>query len=198
MENPNINKFKLFFSLDKELAFINKMNKEGWKLVYIKGGCIYSFEKSELDEYFTILHATAKEKVLEISSFAAQCGYQTIPHTMDGFGDLLYLTGRKAEVSPEFVCEAPEKINSAERIYHRFRTLSIVFIILSVLLVLDCALILWARMTAPEASVVLTVFGVLFMLFVAIYIAMCIYVNVLTAKARRNFKQLQKESEIYE
>ena len=23
-----------FFSLDKELAFINKMNKEGWKLIY--------------------------------------------------------------------------------------------------------------------------------------------------------------------
>lgn len=198
MDNSNITKCKLFFSLDKELAFINKMNKEGWKLVYIKGGCIYSFEKSEPDEYFTILHATAKEKVLEISSFAAQCGYQTIPHTMDGFGDLLYLTGRKAEVSPEFVCEAPEKINSAERIYHRFRTLSIVFIILTVLLVLYCALILWARMTAPEASVFLTVFGVLFMLFVAIYIAMCIYVIVLTARARRNMKQLQKESEIYE
>lgn len=198
MDNSNITKCKLFFSLDKELEFINKMNREGWKLVYIKGGCIYSFEKSEPDEYFTILHATAKEKVLEISSFAAQCGYQTIPHTMDGFGDLLYLTGKKAEVSPEFVCEAPEKIDSAKRIYHRFRTLSIVFIILTVFLVLECALILWARMTAPEASVGLTVFGVLFMLFVAIYIAMCIYVNVLTAKARRNYKQLQKESEIYE
>lgn len=198
MDNSNFTKFKLFFSLDKELEFINKMNREGWKLVYIKGGCFYTFEKTEPDEYFTILHATAKEKVLEISSFAAQCGYQPIPHTMDGFGDLLYLTGRKAEVSSEFVCEAPEKVDSAKRIYHRFRTLSIVFIILTVLLVLECALILWARMTAPEASVGLTVFGVLFMLFVAIYIAMCIYVNVLTAKARRNFKQLQKESEIYE
>ena len=198
MDNSNITKCKLFFFFFYELEFINKMNREGWKLVYFKCGCFYTFKKTEPDEYFTILHATAKEKVLEISSFAAQCGYQTIPHTMDGFGDLLYLTGRKAEVSPEFVCEAPEKIDSAERIYHRFRTLSIVFIILTVLLVLDCALILWARMTAPEASVGLTVFGVLFMLFVAIYIAMCIYVNVLTAKARRNFKQLQKESEIYE
>ena len=104
MENSHINKFKMFFSLDKELAFINKMNKEGWKLVYIKGGVIYSFEKSKPDEYFTILHATAKENILEISSFAAQCGYQAIPHTMDGFGDLLYLTGRKTDVSPEFVC----------------------------------------------------------------------------------------------
>ena len=198
MEKPNINKFKLFFSLDKELAFINKMNKEGWKLVYIKGGCIYSFEKSEPDEYFTILHATAKEKVLEISSFAAQCGYQTIPHTMDGFGDLLYLTGRKAEVSPEFVCEAPEKINSAERIYQRFRILSIIFVAISVLLVLENIFFIGRRMTFPGVSVVSVVFGVLFMLFTAAYVAMCIYALVLTARARRNMKQLQKESEIYE
>ena len=47
MDNSNITKCKLFFSLDKELAFINKMNKEGWKLVYIKGRVIYSFEKCE-------------------------------------------------------------------------------------------------------------------------------------------------------
>ena len=198
MDNSNITKCKLFFSLDKELAFINKMKKEGWKLVYIKGGCIYSFEKSEPDEYFTILHATAKEKVLEISSFAAQCGYQTIPHTMDGFGDLLYLTGRKAEVSPEFVCEAPEKINSAERIYQRFRILSIIFVAISVLLVLENILFTGRRMTFPEVTVVSVVFGVLFMLFTAVYVAMCIYALVLTAKARRNMKQLQKESEIYE
>ena len=98
-------KTKLFFSFEKQLNYINEMNKEGWKLVYIKGGCVYHFEKTEPDEYFTILHAATKEKVMEISAFAAQCGYQSIPHTMDGYGDFLYLTGKKAEVSPEFVCE---------------------------------------------------------------------------------------------
>ena len=198
MDNSHINRFKMFFSLDKELAFINKMNKEGWKLVYIKGRVIYSFEKCEPDEYFTVLHATAKEKVLELSSFAAQCGYQPIPHTMDGFGDLLYLTGKKAEVSPEFVCEAPEKIDSAKRIYQRFRILSIIFVAISVLLVLENILFTGRRMTFPEVTVVSVVFGVLFMLFTAVYVAMCIYALVLTAKARRNMKQLQKESEIYE
>ena len=44
-------KTKLFFSLEKELNYINEMNKEGWKLVYIKGGCVYHFEKTEPDEY---------------------------------------------------------------------------------------------------------------------------------------------------
>ena len=116
---------KLFFSLDKQLIYINEMNKAGWKLVYIKGGCVYHFEKTEPNEYFTILHAATKEKVMEISDFAAQCGYQSVPHTMDGLGDFLYLTGKKAEVSPEFVCEAPEKTEGAKRIYHRFRTQSI-------------------------------------------------------------------------
>ena len=43
-------KTKLFFSLEKELNYINEMNKEGWKLVYIKGGCVYHFEKTEPDE----------------------------------------------------------------------------------------------------------------------------------------------------
>ena len=86
MDNSHISKFKLFFSLDKELAFINKMNKEGLKLIYIKGGVIYSFEKSKPDEYFTILHATAKEKILEISSFdtkpvAQSKGVTSVPYT---------------------------------------------------------------------------------------------------------------------
>ena len=162
---------KLFFSLDKQLIYINEMNKAGWKLVYIKGGCVYHFEKTEPNEYFTILHAATKEKVMEISDFAAQCGYQSVPHTMDGVGDFLYLTGKKAEVSPEFV---------------------------SVLLILENILITGMRMTDPEAPVAFTVFSVLFMLFTAVYLAMGVYVLVLTAKARRNYKQLQKESEIYE
>lgn len=191
-------KNKLFFSLDKELNYINEMNKAGWKLVYIKGGCVYHFEKTEPDEYFTILHAAAKEKVMEISAFAAQCGYQSIPHTMDGYGDFLYLTGKKAEVSPEFICEAPEKAESAKRIYHRFRTLSIVFVVISLFLMYQAGFMIGTRMADPDASVALTVICVLFTLFAAVYLAMCVYVLMLTAKARRSYKQLQKESEIYE
>ena len=190
-------KTKLFFSLEKELNYINEMNKEGWKLVYIKGGCVYHFEKTEPDEYFTI-HAATKEKVMEISAFAAQCGYQSIPHTMDGYGDFLYLTGKKAEVSPEFVCEVPEKTESAKRIYHRFRTLSIVFVVISLFLMYQAGFMIGTRMADPDASVALTVICVLFTLFAAVYLAMCVYVLMLTAKACRSYKQLQKESEIYE
>ena len=54
------------------------------------------------------------------------------------------------------------------------------------------------RMADPDAPVVVTVFVILFTLFAAVYLAMCVYVLMLTAKARRSYKQLQKESEIYE
>ena len=90
-----ITKLKLFLDLDKEIEYINKMNRNGWKLVYIKGGCLYTFVKTEPDEYFTVLYCEKKENISQISTFAAQCGYENIPHTMDGLGDLLYLTGKK-------------------------------------------------------------------------------------------------------
>ena len=62
----------------------------------------------------------------------------------------------------------------------------------------ESGFIVGMRMADPEASVFMTVFGILFMLFSVVYLAMCVYVVMLTAKARRSFKQLQKESEIYE
>lgn len=54
--------FKGFFDLEKEINWINEMNKKGWKLVYIKCGSLYTFVKTEPDEYVTILHAEDKEK----------------------------------------------------------------------------------------------------------------------------------------
>ena len=199
MKDKNkITKYKCFFSFEKELAYINKMNREGWKLVYIKGGVIYSFEKCEPDEYFTVLHATAREKVLEISSFAAQCGYQTIPHPMDSFGDFLYLTGKKSEVSSDFVYETSEKIDSAKRIYHSFQTLSIIFIAISICLVPLNISYTGMIISIERASSVSISYGVFNIVFAAAEIAICIWAIVLTVKAHRYLKQLQKESKIYE
>ena len=102
-------KTKLFFSFEKQLNYINEMNKEGWKLVYIKGGCVYHFEKTEPDEYFTILHAATKEKVMEISAFAAQCGYQSIPHTMDRTEISFIPRERKRRYRPNLSARASKK-----------------------------------------------------------------------------------------
>lgn len=111
MKNKNkITKTKFFLDLEKEINYINNMNKKGYKLVYIKGGCIYSFIKTKPDEYTTILYATEKEQLSQMTAFIAQYGYESVPHTMDGFGNLLYLTGKKSEVAADFINDTESKI----------------------------------------------------------------------------------------
>lgn len=112
MKNKDkITQCRFYFDLEKELKYINEMNKQGYKLVYIKSGCLYTFIKTQPDEYTTIFYAVEKEKVSQISAFVAQYGYESIPHTMDGFGNLLYLTGKKSEVDADFINDTDSKIN---------------------------------------------------------------------------------------
>lgn len=41
MKNKDkITKIKFFLVFEKEINYINDMNKKGYKLAYIKGGCI--------------------------------------------------------------------------------------------------------------------------------------------------------------
>lgn len=125
-----ITKFKRFYDLDKEIAYINDMNKEGWKLVFIRLGCFYTFVKTEPDEFITILHASKKEKISEITAFAAKCGYENVPHTLDGVGDLMYLTGKKSEVSDEFVSDNETKLEVNRIILNKFKRYSVLFTVL--------------------------------------------------------------------
>ncbi len=132
-KNKNkITQFKSFFDLEKEIAYINEMNKKGWKLVYIKAGCFYTFVKSELDEYITILHAEDKENISAVTTFAAQCGYENIPHTMDGVGEILYLTGKKSEVSDEFVNDRSSSKKYYEILHKNMKMLCILYYIICI------------------------------------------------------------------
>ena len=128
-----ITRLKCFFDFDKEIEYINEMNREGWKLVYIKAGCLFSFVKTYPDEYITILHADKKENLASVAAFAAQCGYENVPHTMDGFGEIMYLTGRKSEVSGDFVTDNESKILVNKIMLKNFRILSVVFAVLVLL-----------------------------------------------------------------
>lgn len=66
MKNKDkITQCRFYFDLEKELKYINEMNKQGYKLVYIKSGCLYTFIKTQPDEYTTIFYAVEKEKFLK-------------------------------------------------------------------------------------------------------------------------------------
>lgn len=129
----------LFFDYDKQLKYINEMNSKGWKLVYIRLGLIYTFEKVKSEDYFTILHSTSKENISSLTTLAAQCGYENIPHTFDGDGDFLYLTGKKNEVSEMFISDNESKAGLFKRIIKKYRdALILCTVISSLLLTLFC------------------------------------------------------------
>lgn len=121
-----ITKFKGYIDLEKEIQYINYMNHKGWKLVYIKFGVFYTFIKVKPDEYVTIMYATTKETVSSLSAMIAQFGYENIPHTFDGLGSFLYLTGKKSEVSESFISDNESK----KKLFKKYLSLySITFII---------------------------------------------------------------------
>lgn len=96
-----VTKVRFFASLEKELAFINEMNRAGYRLTDIRFGVIFRFKKAQ-GEHFTILCGTTKEKVPELTSAAVKGGYTCIAHTFDAMGNFLYLDGERGKVNEDF------------------------------------------------------------------------------------------------
>lgn len=197
-DNNTITEFKLYFDLDKELAYINEMNQKGWKLVYIKGGCFYTFVKTAPDEYITIMHTETKQRLSEVTAFAAQCGYESIPHTMDGFGEVMYLTGKKSEVSAEFISDIPQQVESQKRLCKKFFILTVIYYILLAILLLESAVCYAVPLLAGETNPFFVGICVFFFLLTLVFLCMTVSITLITVKMKKKLKTLRAESAIYE
>lgn len=195
-DKNTITKFKMFYDLDKELEYINQMNRQGWKLVYIKGGCYYTFVRTQPDEYFTTMYADEKNKISQVTAFAAQCGYESIPHTMDGFGTLMYLTAKKGRVSEDFACDRESKIKFASKTSVFYMVSGIVGLILALLLIFESAAYL--MLLISDFNVVLASVGIIVFLGTLLMTTLTIFMLRLTFKSRKKIKQLKTEGMIYE
>ena len=196
-EQNKITKLKLFLDLDKELEYINEMNKQGWKLVYLKGGILYTFVKTQPNEYFTVTYTVAKEEVSKITTFASQCGYESIPHTMDGFGDMLYLTGKKNEVSQDFVSDRDAQIDSYKRNYKKFLIFTIIYVIMTAFVfiyTLSSTHILFLSEFDPFCIGLFT----FTFLFLIACISFDITAGMITRRLKKKIKNLEAEAAIYE
>lgn len=196
-DKNTITKFKAFLNLEKEIEYINKMNKEGWKLVYIKGGVFFTFVKTEPDEYVTVLHADKKENISQVTAFAAQCGYESVPHTMDGFGDFLYLTGKKSEVSESFVSDRENLMTFYEIARKKFKMFFIIYLIICfafIGLIASYGVLLSFFGTEP-VLVGMTIFVAVFLL---IYIILTAKLFALMHSYTKKLKKLKNDSAIFE
>ncbi len=202
-----ITKCRSYFDFDKEINYINKMNKEGWKLVYIKAGIFYTFVRTQPDEYTTILHADKKENLARVAAFAAQCGYENIPHTMDGVGDIMYLTGKKREVSDDFVTDNESKLTVSKIMLNKYRIFTLAFAVLTALFAVfamgywycyyNFHLIYCFRYNiVPSAEY--TTFAVIYAVLVIICLLMLGVILKIKRRVKSKVKRLREEMSIYE
>ncbi len=201
-EKNTITKFKSFFDPDKEIAYLNEMNEQGWKLVFIKWGMFYTFEKCEPGEYITLLHADAKENLSKVTTFAVQCGYEIIPHTIDGLGNTLYLTGRKEDVSEDFVSDTADKITFYQTFKKNFKNFFIAYIVLDVLFILLDGLFAFLCFI-PIAygflpPIDLIIFSVVLFLVSVLYLGFTAKLIQINKKYNKKIKKLKEEALIFE
>ena len=194
-----ITEFKSFFDLEKEIAYINEMNKKGWKLVYIKAGCFYTFVKTHPDEYITILHAEDKENISSVTAFAAQCGYENIPHTMDGVGELLYLTGKKSEISGEFVNDRDSSKKYYELLHKNMKMICVLYYIICIFFtpffMIETAFLI---SIFKEAPIIISCIIAFIVAFEAFYWGCAIKLTKLKNRYKKKVLSLSEELSIYE
>lgn len=197
MKNKDkITQCRFYFDLEKELKYINEMNKQGYKLVYIKSGCLYTFIKTQPDEYTTIFYAVEKEKVSQISAFVAQYGYESIPHTMDGFGNLLYLTGKKSEVDADFINDTDSKINFYTIMKKQFSHFCKLYWVMLILFFIATLLLTLTAILAK--SVVLYTIAGIYIFFTITFILGLISLLKQKKRYKKRLKELQTNSIMYE
>ena len=197
MKNKDkITQCKFYFDLEKELKYINEMNKQGYKLVYIKSGCLYTFIKTQPDEYTTIFYAVEKEKVSQISAFVAQYGYESIPHTMDGFGNLLYLTGKKSEVDADFINDTDSKINFYTIMKKQFSHFCKLYWVMLILFFIATLLLTLTAILAK--SVVLYTIASIYIFFTITFILGLISLLKQKKRYKKRLEELQTNSILYE
>lgn len=198
-DKNKITEFKSFFDLDKEIEYINQMNKEGWKLVYIKAGFFYTFVKTEPDEYITILHAENKENISAVTAFAAQCGYENVPHTMDGLGEILYLTGKKSEVSEDFVNDRSSSKKYYEILHKNMKMICILYYLICIIFTPFFVLYTVIAFAFFFETPVLSIFTIGFSVaFISFFLACTVKLTAIKNRYKKKIYSLSKDTCIYE
>lgn len=134
-----ITKFRIFENLEKEEAFINKMNQDGWKLEFVQFGCIFKFIKTD-EEYFTTICATEKSQTLQMTSAAVLSGYESVPHSFDGMSNFLFLTGRKDKASNDFFSDNQNKLAHYKNVKNYYRIQALIPLIFGLIFSLIAAI----------------------------------------------------------
>lgn len=194
MSTEKITHFKLFFDFENEHNYLNEMNRLGWKLERVRLGCLYGFSKTAPEKYATLLYAAKKDKADADAALARRCGFEEVPHTADGMKDMLYLTGKRDEVSPVFYLDEHAVFRANQIMFRRFFVMSIICLVLTLAIIAELALLFIIPMIASGKSIEeIPLFFSLSIGFSVIALVFCfltIYMFRRVGKVRRTLEEM--------
>lgn len=145
--------FKPFVNREKEEAYLNVMNKQGWKLLSVQFS-FYTFQKTEPGKYKTVFHFTKRQQQAAFVRTVTECGCDIAHQSNEGKQILFYINVPVEYATVDFLTDNQSKLDFKRSLNNtRKRELSILFVcfvVFSLLLLYPFPSIIKILCNAPE------------------------------------------------
>lgn len=119
---------KLFVNREKEESYLNRMNRKGWKLVSVRFA-LYTFERTELDQYKTVLYLEERLRRSDFIRTATECGLEIAHQSVEGKYILFYVNVPTEFENIEFLTDNQGKIDFKKRLCVTLKRKAIILLI---------------------------------------------------------------------
>ncbi len=200
--------FKAFVSREKEEAYLNEMNKQGWKLSSLRFA-FYTFVQAEPNEYMTVLHFAERQYQTTFVRTVTECGCDIAHQSNEGKNILFYINVPASSENVDFLTDNKSKLDSKKRLNNTRKreiiALFTVFVIAVILVLLPLPAMIKILNYAPEELYEMIreyLFGFVCFVVNAIGGTICgvmgAYLLVLYCRTKREIKSISNDMKIYE
>ena len=207
--NKNIKKiFKAFLSREKEKAFLDEMNKRGWKLTSLRFS-VYTFVKTEPNEYISILCFAERVYLTTFVRTVTECGCEIAHQESAGKYILFYINALIDSDNIDFLTDNQSKLDFHKRLSAQYKRefiplfAIIPFTLLPTLMSIPfTSIILRTNPDDPYLLIKEHLFGYIGNAVCILGGSVCgimgAYILALYFKTKRQIKAISKEMEIFE
>lgn len=200
--------FKAFVDHEKEEAYMNRMNEQGWKLTSVRLA-FYTFEETRPKQYRTIIHFAERIYQSTFVRTVTECGCEIAHQTNEGKYILFYINVPVDSENVGFLTDNQSKLASKKRLSIKQKQETLVLFIAFAVAVLPavCTLpsIIKLLRYAPEALYKLISNDMVGYMLFAFYTVggivcgiMSAYLFRLYCRSKREIRKLSSEMQIFE
>ena len=199
---------KIFINHEKEEAYLNKMNRKGWKLSSVRL-TFYTFVKTDPNEYMTVFHFADRQNQTSFIRMVTECGCEIANQSNEGKSILFYVNVPIESENIVFLTDNSSKLDFNKRLNNtRKRELIMLFtgfIPLLLLALYPMPSIIKLLKYAPEELLRICTenpIGFATIPFMMICTILCgataAYIFASYCKTKRTIKEIMNEMKIFE